>query len=346
MRAVVFAGPGRVEVAEVPDPVVREPTDALVRMTRAAICGSDLHFVHGKTPTAPGEVLGHEAVGTVEAIGAEVGSVRPGDRVVLSFAVACGRCWFCARGETNLCEHAAVFGAGSFGGNLPGTQAEMVRVPWADVNLLAVPPGVDDDRAVFVGDVLTTGFHAASLAEASSGDVVAVFGAGPVGWCAALSLRALGVERVFLLDREPARLALAADAGAVPVHVGEQSAESAIADVTDDRGADVAIDAVGAADAYLAATTIVRRGGRVVVAGVYAGESVELQLGVAWARALDVRFTGVCPVHRSWRKVMQEVEDGALDPLPFVSNRVPLAQAPSGYMMFDRREATKVLIEP
>lgn len=346
MRAVVFAEPGRVEVADVPDPVVREPTDALVRVTRAAICGSDLHFLHGKTPTGRGEVLGHEAVGIVEAIGAEVGSVRPGERVVLSFAVACGRCWFCARGETNLCEHAAVFGAGPFGGNLPGTQAELVRVPWADVNLLAVPPGVDDDRAVFVGDVLTTGFHAASLAEASSGDVVAVFGAGPVGWCAALSLRTLGVERVFLLDREPARLARAADAGAVPVHVGEQNAESAIADVTDDRGADVAIDAVGAADAYLAATTVVRRGGRVVVAGVYAGESVELQLGVAWARALDVRFTGVCPVHRSWRQVMQQVEDGALDPLPFVSDRVPLAQAPSGYELFDRREATKVLIEP
>ncbi len=250
MRAVVFAEPGRVEVAEVADPVVREPTDALVRVTRAAICGSDLHFLHGKTPTARGGVLGHEAVGIVEAVGDGVGSVRPGERVVLSFAVACGRCWFCERGETNLCEHAAVFGAGPFGGDLPGTHAEMVRVPWADVNLLAVPAGVDDDRAVFVGDVLTTGFHAASLAEASSGDVVAVFGAGPVGWCAALSLRALGVEQVFLLDREPARLALAAEAGAVPVHVGEQSAESVLAEVTDDRGADVAIDAVGAADAY------------------------------------------------------------------------------------------------
>jgi threonine dehydrogenase-like Zn-dependent dehydrogenase len=151
---------------------------------------------------------------------------------------------------------------------------------------------------------------------------------------------------VFLLDREPARLALAAEAGATPVNVGEQSAESALAEATDDRGADVAIDAVGAADAYLAATTVVRRGGRVVVAGVYAGESVELQLGVAWARALDVRFTGVCPVHRSWREVMAKVEEGALDPIAFVSDRVTLEQAPSGYRRFDAREATKVLIEP
>ena len=346
MRAVVFAEPGRVEVADVPEPVLREPADALVRVTRAAICGSDLHFLHGKTPTAVGEVLGHEAVGVVEAVGTDVVSFRPGERVVLSFAVACGRCWFCLRGETNLCERAAVFGAGPFGGNLAGAQAEMARVPWADVNLLSVPAAVDDDRGVFVGDVLTTGFHAASLAEAAPSDVVAVLGAGPVGWCAALSLRSLGVERVFLLDREPSRLALAAEAGAVPVHVGEQSAESALAEATDDRGADVAIDAVGAADAYESATTIVRRGGRVVVAGVYAGESVELQLGVAWARALDLRFTGVCPVHTGWREVMRRVAEGELDPLPYVSDRLPLEQAPSGYERFDRREASKVLLEP
>ncbi|MGZ8583085.1 MAG: alcohol dehydrogenase catalytic domain-containing protein [Actinomycetota bacterium] len=346
MRAVVFVEPGKVEVADVPEPTLREPTDALVRVTKAGICGSDLHFLHGKTPTAPGEVLGHEAVGVIEAIGASVRSVRPGDRVVLSFAVACGACWFCAHGETNLCEHAAIFGAGPFGGDLPGTQAESVRVPWADVNLMPVPSGVDDERAVFVGDVLTTGFHAASLTGADAGDVVAVFGAGPMGWCAAASLRALGIERVFLLDREPTRLALAEAAGAFPLNVEERSAESVLAEATDDRGADAAIDAVGAVDAYVAATTVVRRGGRVVVAGVYAGESVELQLGVAWARALDVRFTGICPVHRDWREVMRRVESGSLDPLPLVSDRLPLDDAPIGYERFDRRVATKVLIEP
>lgn len=346
MRAVVFVEPGRVEVADVRDPVVQEPTDALVRVSRAAICGSDLHFLHAKTPTSAGEVLGHEAVGVIEDVGADVRSVHPGDRVVVSFAAACGHCWFCARGETNLCEHAAVFGAGPFGGSLPGTQAEKVRVPWADVNLLHVPGGVDDDRAVFVGDVLTTGFHAASLAGTGPGDTVAVFGAGPVGWCTAASLRALGAAKVFLLDLEPGRLALAAAAGAIPVHVGRVSSESVLAEATGDRGVDVAIDAVGAPDVYLAATTLVRRGGRVVVAGVYAGESVELQLGVAWARALGVRFTGVCPIHLHWRQVMQLVENGELDPRPIVSDRVRLQDAPAGYDRFDRREATKVLIEP
>jgi threonine dehydrogenase-like Zn-dependent dehydrogenase len=346
MRAVVFAGSGRVEVADVRPPAIEHPADALVRVTRSAICGSDLHFLHGKTPTVPGAVLGHEAVGEVESVGSGVASVRPGQRVAVSFAVACGACWFCAREETNLCEHSAVFGAGPFGGDLAGTQAEMVRVPWADVNLLGVPDAVDDDRAVFAGDVLTTGFHAAALAEARPGDVVAVLGAGPLGWSCAASLRALGVEQVFLLDREPSRLALASALGAVPVHVGARSAESVLAEVTDDRGADVVIDAVGSVEGYRSATTIVRRGGRVVVAGVYAGESVELQLGVAWARALDVRYTGVCPVHRHWREVMQLLEAGTLDPLPLVSDRVRLDDAPAGYDRFDRRLATKVLIEP
>jgi threonine dehydrogenase-like Zn-dependent dehydrogenase len=346
MRAVVFARPGVVEVANVPPPAIEHPGDALVRVMRAAICGSDLHSLHGKTPTAVGTVLGHEAVGVVQTVGAAVTSVRPGQRVVVSFAVACGACWFCAREQTNLCEHAAVFGAGPFGGDLAGTQAEMVRVPWADVNLLAVPDAVDDERAIFAGDVLTTGFHAATLAGARSDDVVAVLGAGPLGWSCAASLRALGVERVFLLDREPRRLALASALGAVPVHVGERSAESALAEATDDRGADVAIDAVGSVEGYRAATTIVRRGGRVVVAGVYAGESVELQLGVAWARALDMRFTGVCPVHRHWHEVMRLLEAGTLDPVPLVSDRIRLDDAPPGYERFDRRLATKVLIEP
>ena len=346
MRAVVFARPGRVELADVPEPSIERPDDAVVRVTRAAICGSDLHFLHGKTPTAPGAVLGHEAVGVVQTIGAAVTTVRPGQRVVVSFAAACGTCWFCAHEQTNLCERAAVFGAGPFGGDLAGTQTEMVRVPWADVNLLAVPDAVDDERAVFAGDVLTTGFHAATLAGARPGEVVAVLGAGPLGWSCAASLRALGVERVFVLDREPSRLALASALGAVPVHVGERSAESALAEATDDRGADVSIDAVGSVDGYRSATTIVRRGGRVVVAGVYAGESVELQLGVAWARALDVRFTGVCPVHRHWRQVMRLLEAGTLEPTPLVSDRIRLEDAAEGYERFDRRLATKVLIEP
>ena len=346
MRAVVFADVGVVRVADVPDPILQLPTDAIVRIERSAICGTDLHFLHGKTPMDAGSVLGHEATGIVESVGEAITAVRPGDRVVVSFHIACGRCWFCRRGETSLCEDHAILGAGPFGGDLPGTQAERVRIPSADVNLLRIPDGVDDERAVFVGDVLTTGVYAASLADAAPDDSVAVVGLGPVGFCTIQALHALGVERVFAIDLDPVRLTLAAEAGAMPIDATRTNAEMALARATDDRGADVVIDAVGAPDVYESAVGIARRGGRVVVVGTYAGEIVDVQLGVYWARALDVRFAGLCPVHAYWEKAMTLLADGRVDPLPVVSHRLPLEEAPKGYELFDRREATKVLLRP
>jgi threonine dehydrogenase-like Zn-dependent dehydrogenase len=346
VRAVVFVDAGAVRVAEVPDPEPDEPTDAVVRVTRTAICGSDLHFFHLKAPVAPGDVMGHEAVGVVEAVGAGVSLVAPGDRVVVSFTIACGACWFCDRGQTQLCERSAILGAGTFGGDLPGAQAERVRVPWADVNLLPVPDDVDDERALFVGDILTTAWYAASVADARTDDVVAVIGAGPVGILCVQALRARGVERVIALDREPERLVLAGAAGASTVDVGTRNPQTALDELTDGRGADVALDAVGHPDAFDSALRIVRRGGRVVVVGMYAGETVPLQLGVAWARALDLRFAGICPVHAWWRDAMAEVQAGRMDPLPLVSHRLSLDEAALGYELFDRREALKVLLAP
>ena len=189
MRAVVYRGIERVEVAEVPDPVLVEPSDAIVRVGLTAICGSDLHLYHGKAPLEPGDTIGHEAIGVVDAIGSSVKRFAPGDRVVVSFDIACGDCWFCRKGQTQLCEDFGFLGYGVFGGSLGGAQAELLRVPVADVNLLAVPDGLEDDRALFVGDALTTGVYAAGLAEVSDGDVVAVVGAGPVGFfCAQAAL--------------------------------------------------------------------------------------------------------------------------------------------------------------
>jgi threonine dehydrogenase-like Zn-dependent dehydrogenase len=346
VRAVVFVDTGRVRVADVPDPEPLEPTDAVVRVTRSAICGSDLHFFHLKAPVAPGDVMGHEAVGVVEAVGPEVSLVAPGDRVVVSFTIACGSCWFCRRGQTQLCERSAILGAGTFGGDLPGAQAERVRVPWADVNLLPVPHDVDEERALFVGDILTTAWYAASVAGARSEDVVAVIGAGPVGILCVQALRARGVEHVIALDREPQRLILAGAAGALTVDVGTRNPQTALEAFTEGRGADVALDAVGHTNAFDSALRIVRRGGRVVIVGMYAGETVPLQLGVAWARALDLRFAGICPVHAWWREAMAEVQAGRMDPLPLVSHRLTLEDAPLGYELFDRREALKVLLAP
>ena len=285
MRAVVFAEIGRVEVTDVPDPVLEEPGDAIVRVELSAICGSDLHFFHGKTPLEPGEGIGHEAVGVVEDVGPAVTRFRPGDRVVVAFNIACGSCWFCAHGQTQLCDDFRNLGAGAFGGGLPGAQAERLRVPVADVNLLAIPVGVEDERALFVGDIATTGIYGAALARIEPGDTVAVVGAGPVGFFLVQAARARGAARVFALDREPERLALAARVGAEPVHVGERHPATALAEATDGRGADAVIDAVGSPTAFETAVDVVRRGGRVVVVGIYASEAIELQLGVYWARA-------------------------------------------------------------
>jgi threonine dehydrogenase-like Zn-dependent dehydrogenase len=346
MRAVVFDEVGRVRIAEVPEPVVEQPGDAVVRVTRTAICGSDMHFFHGKAPIAPGEGLGHEAVGVVEAVGPAVTRFAPGDRAVVAFDVACGACWFCGRGQTQLCEDFANYGAGAFGGGMPGAQAERLRVPTADVNLLAVPGEVGDEAALFVGDALTTGYYAASIADAGPEDVVAVVGLGPVGYCAVQSLVALGVGRVLALDRVASRLALAEAAGATPLDAGTANPASAVAAATGGRGADVVLEAVGHPDAFETAARIVRRGGRVVVVGMYAGETVELQLGVWWARAIDLRFAGICPVHAWWERVMEALAAGLLDPMPLVSHRLPLEDAARGYELFDRREATKVLLIP
>jgi threonine dehydrogenase-like Zn-dependent dehydrogenase len=346
VRAVVFEGVGAVGVKEVPDPRLEEPGDAVLRVTRTAICGSDLHFFHGKAPVEPGETLGHEAVGLVEATGPDVSRFRVGDRAVVAFDIACGECWFCREGQTQLCDDFRNLGAGTFGGGLAGAQAERVRIPVADVNLLAIPDGVEDERALFVGDILTTGIYGAALAGIGPQDVVAVVGAGPVGFFCVQAARMLGAARVFALDREPDRLALAAQMGAEPVNVRERHPATALSEATGGRGADVVIEAVGHPSAFETAVDIVRRGGRVVVLGVYAGESVELQLGVYWARALDLRFAGVCPIHAWWERAMAAVADGSIDPMPIVSHRLPLEEAPTGYDLFDRREATKVILIP
>ena len=346
MRAVVFNDLGSVRVADVPMPSIQEPGDAVVRVRLTAICGSDLHFVHGKAPMERGDQMGHEAVGVVEAVDEGVNRFEVGDRVVVAFDIACGSCWFCRKGQSQLCDEFRNLGAGAFGGGLPGAQAEFVRIPAADVNLLRVPDGVDDEHALFVGDVLTTGVYAAAISEIEPDDVVAVIGSGPVGFFCARAAKAFGASRVFAVERDARRLALAEAAGAIPVDVTRQHPQTALSEETDGRGADVVIEAVGAPDAFETAVGVARRGGRVVVVGMYAGESVDIQLGVYWARALTVRFAGICPVHAWWERAMREVATGRIDPVPIISHRLPLEDAPKGYELFDSREATKVVLVP
>ncbi|MFM8999242.1 MAG: alcohol dehydrogenase catalytic domain-containing protein [Actinomycetota bacterium] len=346
MRAVVYEEPGRIAVGEVAEPAIEDPRDAIVRVTLAAICGSDLHFFHGKAPMDPGETIGHEAVGVVEAVGGAVARFAVGDRVVVAFDNACGACWFCRSGQTQLCEDFRTLGAGAFGGGLGGAQADLVRIPYADANLLAIPAGLDDERALFLGDILTTGLYGASVPEIRPGETVAVVGAGPVGFFAAQAARLADPAAVLVLDRDPARLAIAASVGAAPIDVGARHAQMAVAEATEGRGADVVIEAVGTPEAFESAIDVVRRGGRVSVVGMFTSESISIPLGIWWARSLDVRFAGICPVHAWWERALAAVADGRIDPTPIVSHRMGLDDAVEGYALFAAREATKVVLRP
>lgn len=346
MRAVVIDGAGGVRVDVVPEPAVEEPGDAVVRVTTAAICGTDLHLLHGKIPAEPGTVVGHEAVGVVEETGPGVSRFAAGDRVVVSYVNVCGTCWWCSSGQGSLCERSRVHGAGAFGGDLPGAQAELVRVPFADANLLAIPGTVDDDRAVFLADAIPTAIAAATLADVRAGETAAVVGGGPVGLLASQALIGAAPDRVVVLDRDPGRLELARSWGAITIDVREREPEMALAALTDDRGADAVVEAVGTPEAFATALDIVRRGGRIVVAGVFAGEMIELQLGVWWARALQVRFLGQCSAPTWWERGLEALVAGTIDPAPVISHRLSLDEAAVGYELFDRRQATKVLLTP
>ena len=346
MKAVVYEGIGSVAVRDVPDARIEEPEDAVVRVSVAGICGSDLHFLRGKAPLEPGERIGHEAAGVVEAVGEDVEALAPGDRVVVAFNIACGKCWFCRRGETQLCEHFRNLGAGAFGGSLGGAQAELLRVPTADFNLLRIPEDVEDEIALFAGDVFTTGVYATALCGVASDTAVGVVGVGPLGFSVVQSALARGAATVVAFDRVPDRLALAEREGAVAVDVSERHPQMAAAEVTGDRGLDVVFEAVGGPPALETALDAARRGGTVGVVGLYAGEEVSLPLGVLWSRAIDLRFTGICPVHAWWEETMEGLRSGALDPRPLVSHRLHLDEAARGYALFDAHEATKVLLCP
>ena len=227
-----------------------------------------------------------------------------------------------------------------------GAQAELVRVPNADTNLMAIPEGLDDERALFVGDILTTGYYGAAVAGIRPGDTVAVIGAGPVGFFVAQAAALHGPAQVLALDMEPDRLALAERTGAVPVNVAERNPQMAVAERTQGRGADVVIEAVGSVPAFESAVDVVRSGGIICVVGMFVVEQLQIPLGLYWARMLQLRFAGVCPVHAWWERSMAAVVEGRIDPLPIISHRLPLSDAPKGYELFDSRRASKVVLTP
>ncbi len=346
MRGVTLHGPEDVRVEEVPLPEVLEPTDAIVRVTVSAICGSDLHLYHGKVPgVLPGTVIGHEYVGIVEEVGAQVRAFRKGDRVVGAFHVACGICPPCRRGDFHQCQSGGVLGYGLGFGNLAGTQAEYARIPFADTTLRKVPEGLSDEQALFTGDILSTAYGAVVNAGLQPGETVAVIGCGPVGLMAVQSAFALGAGRVLAVDLLPQRTALAERLGAVPVTASEGDPVSRVNELTGGEGADVVIEAVGGPRTIALAFDLVRGGGRISAVGVSSEETFPYPLMTSLVKDISFRM-GLANVHRHIEATLALVAGGRIDPTVVISHRMGLAEAPEGYRLFAQREATKVLLYP
>lgn len=345
MRAVVWRGPSLVEVARVAEPAIVEPTDALVQVTLAAICGTDLHAYRGDIDGFPvGTVLGHEFVGTVLALGEQVRGLRVGERVVASDLIACGRCWWCERGWHYQCERASLFGYGTVVGEYtPGGQAERVRVPFAEVVLRRVDPAIADEDALPIGDVLATAHMALAECGPVAGDCIAVVGCGPVGLCAVMCAKLRGTATIVAVDPHAARRERAAQLGAVAV-APEWALETVRAH-SGGRGADAAVEAVGSDASLASAIALVRARGAVVAVGAHHSSAMAFSTEDAFARELSVKFVVGDPIAVG-DELMALVASGALRPGAIVSHRLALDAAPAAYRLFDRQEAIKVTLAP
>ncbi len=389
MRAVCWHGKEDVRVDRVPDPKVLNPRDALVRVTSTAICGSDLHLYDGYIPTMQsGDILGHEFMGEVVEVGPGVQNLKKGDRVVVPFTIACGRCFFCQKSLTSLCDNSnpnaplaeklygyspsGLFGYSHMMGGYAGGQAEMVRVPFADVGALEVPEDVTDEQVLFLSDILPTAYMAAENCAIQPGDVVCVWGCGPVGLLAIRSAYLLGAEQVIAVDRVPQRLRLAREkAKAETLDIDQVNVIEALDEMTGGRGPDACIDAVGmeahsstlggyydkvkaalwlASDrpnALRLAIQTCRKGGTVSIPGVYGGLLDKIPFGSAFSKGLTMKM-GQTHVHRYMRPLLERIRKGEIDPSFIITHRLALDQAPQAYRTFrDKQDdCIKVVLRP
>ena len=389
MKAACWYGRQDIHLEQVPDPRILNPRDAIVRVTSTAICGSDLHLYNGFIPSMKkGDILGHEFMGEVIETGTAVTNLKKGDRVVVPFPIACGHCEPCTRQMYSLCENSnpnawmaeqlwgyspcGIFGYSHMLGGYPGGQAEYARVPFADVGPLKVPDELTDEQVLFLSDIFPTGFMAAEACGIEPGDIVAVWGCGPVGQFAIKSAYMPGAERVIAIDRFPYRLRIAAEkGGAQTINYEDVSVNEALREMTAGRGPDHCIDAVGLEGhapglkgAYDKAKTIMmmetdrpvalreaimncRSGGTISVAGVYGGFIDKFPMGAIVNRALTIR-SGQTHVHRYMRPLLERIRTGEIDPTFIITHRLKLDEVAEGYHTFSMKEdeCLKVVMTP
>jgi len=389
MRALTWHGTHDVRVDTVPDPEIVNPRDAIIKVTSTAICGSDLHLYDGVIPgMLPGDILGHEFMGEVVETGPST-TLRKGQRVVVPFTIACGSCYFCGKQQYSACDNSnpvekqdiseklyghavsGLFGYSHMTGGYPGGQAEYVRVPFSDVGPIVVPDGLDDEQVLFLSDILPTGWMAAENAAIEDGDIVAVWGCGPVGLFAVQSALVMGASEVIAIDHHPNRLDLARKLGAKVIDYTRTRVGEALMEMTGGIGPDAVIDAVGMeahgfspdnlldlvkqkmvvgadrAHALRQAIMACRKGGRVSVPGVYGSFADQFPLGALMEKGLQVK-TGQTHVQRYTKTLMERVAKGEIDTTFLISHRLPLEEAPAGYRNFhdNQNEWIKVVLKP
>jgi threonine dehydrogenase-like Zn-dependent dehydrogenase len=397
MKALCWIGKHQVAIDEVPDPKIEHPRDAIIRVTSTAICGSDLHLYDGLIVTMKsGDILGHEPMGEVIEVGSEVTNLKVGDRVVVPFTISCGECFFCKKTLYSACDNsnpnseiaeklygsasAALFGYSHMMGGIPGGQAQYLRVPYADVGPIKIPEGLPDEKVLFLSDIFPTGWMAAENCNIEPGDTVAIWGAGPVGQMAIRSAFIQGAGRVIVIDNIPERLEMAAQAGAETINFqhdhedeegNEQNLFDQLKDMTEGRGPDSCMDAVGmeahgtdpgmlydwvkmglrmATDrpnVLRQAIQACRKGGHVSVPGVYAGFLDKIPFGAFVNKGLTMK-SGQTHVQRYTQPLLDLISSGKIDPSFVITHELPLESAPDAYETFKQKEdgCIKVVLKP
>jgi 2-desacetyl-2-hydroxyethyl bacteriochlorophyllide A dehydrogenase len=355
MKAVVLKETGKVVLEEVQDPKVQGPDEAIVRVTTAGVCGSDLHIVHGRDPgIRMGTIMGHEFIGVIEETGSSVTAFKRGDRVLAPFTINCGDCFYCARGIPARCVRSFCFGfVSEDGSGLEGSQSELVRVPLASATLLAVPEQhmdgavLTDEEVLFLGDIFSTAYSTAEAAAIQKGDTVTVVGCGPVGLLSILAAQLFEPSRIIAVDSIEYRLAKAREFGAITMKPEPEQVLQMVRDYTDGRGADAVLEAVGHPSALDLAIHVIRPGGVVSIAGYHTQSTYSLPIQKAYTKNLTMKI-GRCNARKYMEKLLPLVLQHRVPLTSIITHVLPLSDAVNGYEIFSERRdnAIKVLLKP